>query len=215
MKIGDASQLLQQDPAPLEDGFKTLDDGMGFVAVRTEMPGCSSEMIKWWFSHVQTTEQYKQWHPKDHIWSDWKGPRDTGEYIGGTHLVHERLGGDAIAKLKLNFRDPTTILDAEQLQSADVGVAIYARGGPLNLPLWTGHVLHLVRDTDAGCVMRSRFWLGDVKPAVPLLSGIVRRELTSDDTLSGLHRHCAEEMKILAGFLPDLFTRETTKQKVN
>ncbi len=163
-------------------------------------------MVEWWFSHVKTTEDYKRWHPEAHIWSDWKGPRDTGDYIGGTHLVHEKLGGDQVLKLKINFRDPTAILDTTRFQAAGVSAAIYARVGPLGLPLWTGHVLHLVQDTATGCVMRSRFWLGDVKPRVPILTGIIRRETSNLTALDGLRQHCIEEMTILSGFLPDLYT---------
>lgn len=209
MKLTDANQLLDQDPHPFEDGWNVLDDGVGLVAARTEMPGCSGEMVKWWFSHVQTTEQYKRWHPRAHIWSDWKGPRDSGEYIGGTHLVHEEIEPGKVSKLKINFRDPSAILDTARFADAGVTAAIYGRAGPLHLPLWAGHVLHLVQDTARGCTMRSRFWLGDLTPRIPVLTGLARREMTTDAALGALHRHCKEEMTILAGFLPDLFAQYT------
>jgi hypothetical protein len=28
-------------------------------------------MIDWWLGFVHTTDQYKLWHPKDHMFSDW------------------------------------------------------------------------------------------------------------------------------------------------
>ena len=182
-----------------------LPDGTGLVAARTIMPGCKGAMIDWWFSHIHTTEQYKEWHPTEHVWSDWKGPRDQGTYIGGTHLIHEYLGGKQLHKLKLNFRDPAQILDVSRFPAAGVSTAIYGRGGPLNLPFWSAHVLHLVHDTPEGCVMRSRFWLGDISPAVPVISGLIRREMTSEDSLRGLMKHCKEEMALLAGFLPEKY----------
>ena len=121
------------------------------------MPQCSGRMIEWWFSYIHTTEEYKRWHPTEHIFSDWRCERKTGRYIGGTHVIHERLGTDQVHKLKLNFRDPSQILDTTLFEPAEVSPAIYGRGGPLNLPLWSAHVLHLVHDTVEGCVMRSRF----------------------------------------------------------
>ncbi|MCB1395765.1 MAG: hypothetical protein H6898_06505 [Rhodobacter sp.] len=210
MKLEQANALLDRNPHPFEDGWQRLDDGTGVVAARTEMPGCSGAMVDWWFSHVHTTEQYKQWHPEEHIWSDWKGPRDTGEYIGGTHLVHERLGTPQVVKLKIQFRDPAAILDTGRFAQAGVSTAIYGRGGPLGVPLWSGHVLHLVHDHAGGCTMRSRFWLGDVSPRIPLLTGLIRRETCSDAALAGLHRHCRTEMAILASFLPDLYRQHQT-----
>ena len=212
MLLSQANQILDQNPHSFEDGFKRLENGHGFIAARTEMPRCSGKMIEWWFSYIHTTEEYKQWHPGDHIFSDWKGPRKTGAYIGGTHLIHERLGTSTIHKLRLNFREPSTILDTSRFNAAGVSAAIYGRGGPLYLPLWSAHVLHLVHDTADGCVMRSRFWLGDVAPAVPLLAGAIRRDMTQDASLAGLHKHCREEMTILASFLPALYRKEATAQ---
>ena len=125
------------------------------------MPGCSSRMIDWWFGYVRTTEQYKPCHPKDHVWCAWDGP--DGEYVGGTHLVHEYIGGQ-LNKLRINFRPPEDYLDVSRFEDASVGTAVCARTGPLESDLWAGHLIHLVRDTEYGCEMRSRFWLGDFEP---------------------------------------------------
>ncbi|MDE3175769.1 MAG: hydrolase [Pseudomonadota bacterium] len=209
MRLQDANQLLDANPHPFEEGCKLLPDGVGVVAARTEMPGCKGAMIDWWFSHIHTTEQYKEWHPADHVWSDWKGPRDKGVYIGGTHLIHERLGSERVHKLKLNFRDPSAILDVSRFRAAGVSTAVYGRGGPLHLPLWTAHVLHLVHDTAEGCVMRSRFWFGDVSPAIPLLAGMIRRDMTSAQAMQGLLTHCKIEMNRLASFLPEKYRQAT------
>lgn len=209
MQFTDANEMLDYQHHPFEDGYKVLDGGIGYVARRTEMPGCTGEMVKWWFTHIHTTEQYLDWHETDHVWSDWKGPRDTGEYIGGTHLVHERFAGGPVVKLKINFRDASAALDTSRFENAGVSAAIYARGGPLKLPIWTSHLVHLIHDTEDGCVMRSRFWLGHISPAVPFLSKVIRRELTSEQTLSGLHQHCGEEMTTLAQILPEKFKQHT------
>ena len=202
MNLADANEMLLNNPHNEEDCWKVLSGGIGFVAARTEMPDCSAEMIEWWFSNLRTTEQYVRWHPKDHVWCEWKGS-ETGTYVGGTHLVHERLGHETVEKLKINFRDPANILDKSLFADAGVGAAIYARGGPIGIPIWSGHVLHMIHDHETGCTMRSRFWIGDVSPAIPILSGLIRRKIASPNALEGLHRHCKEEMRTLATFLPE------------
>ena len=204
MKLADANQMFTSQDLADEDGYKVLPGGIGFVAAKTEMPGCSAAMVEWWFSNLRTTEQYILWHPKDHVWCEWKGD-ENGTYVGGTHLVHERLGHEAVEKLKINFRDPGDILDKGLFEKAGVSAAIYGRGGPIGIPIWSGHVLHVVYDHADGCTMRSRFWIGDVSPAIPIFTGLLRKKIASPYALEGLHRHCKEEMSTLAGFLPEYF----------
>jgi hypothetical protein len=75
--------------------------------------------------------------------------------------------------------------------------------------IWAGHVIHLCRDTDYGCEMRSRFWLGDLDRPEVAPDREVRIQIIPDRAGEGLLRHCHEEMSYLAGFLPDLYARET------
>ena len=206
MKLSDASKMLLEPDLADHDGFEVLPDGIGFVAARTEMPGCSAEMIEWWFSNLRTTEQYVRWHPTDHVWCEWKGS-ETGTYLGGTHLVHERLGHEAVEKLKINFRDPGDIIDKSLFEKAGVSAAIYGRGGPIGIPIWSGHVLHLIYDHADGCTMRSRFWIGDVSPPIPVFTGLLRKKIASQEAMEGLHKHCKEEMSTLASFLPEYFAQ--------
>jgi hypothetical protein len=205
MRLIDADQLMDSPISAFESGWIRHDDGRAHVAARTHMIGCKADMIKWWFGYVHTSDQYKWWHPRDHVYSDWIGERGTGRYIGGTHIAHEYFGGGpTLFKLRINFRDPTDILDANKLAASGVGAAIYARTGPQDRELWVGHTLHLVYDTPEGCVMRSRFWLGELDPAPANLSAADMRALVPDERVAGLHQHCCEEMSILGGFLPTL-----------
>lgn len=207
MQLDEANQLLEPGYLPLESGFLRLPDGQLHVAARTAMPGCTSRMIDWWFGYVRTTEQYKRWHPTDHVWCDWEGP--SGEYVGGTHLVHEYIGGQ-LNKLKINFRPPLDYLDTARFEEARVGTAVCARTGPLEGGLWVGHLIHLVRDTDYGCEMRSRFWLGDFEPEIAGTAAQLE-EMIPDAVGWGLLKHCNEEMGFLAGFLPELYRVEGTR----
>ena len=60
--LKDARKLLQDDYLPVETGHGLTSDGMYHVAASTYMPGCSAEMIDWWFGFIHTTDQYKLWH---------------------------------------------------------------------------------------------------------------------------------------------------------
>jgi hypothetical protein len=206
MQLAEANRLLDSQYLPLESGWIRHDDGRAHVAARTHMIGVSGKMFEWWFGYVHTTEHYLWWHPRDHVFSDWIGPRGTGEYVGGTHIVHEYFGGGpTLFKLRINFRDPSAILDTSRFAQAGVSAAVYARTGPLDRDLWVGHTLHLVHDTPEGCIVRTRFWLGEIDPMPKPISREDMMKLVPDERVSGLHQHASEEMSILGGFLPTLY----------
>ncbi len=118
------------------------------------------------------------------------------------------LGGE-LQKLKINFREPSQVLDVSRFEEAGVSSLQYARIGPLESEGWLGHVIHLCRDTDYGTEMRSRFWLGDVEPVAEPLAPATIAALTPETLGRGLLRHCSEEMTYLGGFLPELFAKES------
>ena len=208
MRLTDAERLLDPGYLPLESGWARLDDGQLHVAALTTMPGCKGRMIDWWFGWLRTTEQYKWWHPKDHVWCEWVGERGTGRYVGGTHHAHEYIGGE-LMKLRIHFREPSEYLDVARFGAAGVSTAVCARTGALDVPVWGGHVVHLVRDTDYGCEMRSRFWLGDVEPRGMADTPEARIAAFPDRVGAALQKHCQEEMGYLAEFLPALYAKET------
>jgi hypothetical protein len=207
MRIEEANRLLDPGYLPTESGWVRHDDGTLHVASRTAMPGCKGRMIDFWFGFLRTTEHYKWWHPTDHVWCEWVGERGTGQYVGGTHNVHEYIGGE-LAKLRIHFRPPSEYLDVARFADAGVSTAVCARVGLLEAPVWTGHVIHLIRDTDWGCEMRSRFWLGHFDPPGMAPTPEACAALIPDAIGAGLHKHCNEEMGYLADFLPRLYAKE-------
>lgn len=208
MRLSDAHRLLDPGYTAVESGCVRLPDGQLHVAAWTTMMGCSGNMVEWWFGYLRTPEQYRWWHPRDHVWCEWIGERGTGRFIGGTHRVHEFIGGE-LQKLRIHFREPGDYLDTSRFAKAGISAAICARVGPIDGPVWAGHLIHLCRDTPYGCEMRSRFWLGDFDPAEIAPNRDARVALFSDAMGAGLLRHCHEEMSYLAGFLPKLYARET------
>jgi hypothetical protein len=64
-KIND---LLIPGYLPLENGYCKMSDGSIFVAVLTEMPKVTGEMLDWWFWwHPVNPLRYKVWYPGSHF----------------------------------------------------------------------------------------------------------------------------------------------------
>jgi hypothetical protein len=215
MDVLQANDLLLPGYLPFESGYADLGDGRKVVAALTRMPGCRAKMVDWWFSWLGGTEQYKWWHPTDHVFSDWEN-RVDGKYIGGAHLVHEYLAGQSgpLYKLRIAFHDPAELFDPVRYRESGA-VAVCARIGDLEHPVDFGRMVHFVRDTDYGCEMRSRFWLGLIQSRDPNLtiSAERARELrqanVNDELARRLHQHASEEMGYLAEILPTLYRRVT------
>jgi hypothetical protein len=215
MRFENASDLFRPGYLAVESGVIDFDDGYRTVAALTRMPGCRAKMVAWWFGWLGGTDQYKVWHPRDHVFSDWEN-RTPGSHVGASHLVHEYLAGDdgPLFKLRINFRDPREFLDPRQYDAFD-GVAICARTGSLEAPVDHGRTIHFVRNTGFGCEMRSRFFLGDLAsrdpatPFTPARAAELRAQRVTPDLACRLHRHSSEEMGYLAEFLPVLYRQVT------
>ena len=217
LTLADANSLLEPGYLPLETGYTRLPNGQMFIAVLTQMPDTKGKMIDWWFGYAGDTQKYKMWHPKSHIKGDWDEHWSPGHYIGASHLAHEYVG-EEFMKLRITFHEPSEYLDTSRFTEANVGAVLCARVGFLDKPVDFAHLIHFVRDTEEGCEMRSRFWSGDFKfrnqfvgPMVDriLNTRFMRKKLVKEKIGRDLTIHCAEEMNHLAGFLPDLYKRET------
>ncbi len=96
-------------------------------------------------------------------------------------------------------------MDVSRFAAAGVSTAVHARIGEHDRLGFGGKMVHLIRDTDYSCEMRSCFWLGyfqenDV-PNIPE----VRKEAFPDDFGKRLCQHCHEEMSLLATFLLKMY----------
>jgi hypothetical protein len=209
LRLDEAPLLLKTDYLPVETGCGLASDGFWHVAASTYMPRCTAKMIDWWFGFIHTTDQYKLWHPRDHVWSDWDGPRENkSEYIGGHHLVHEYIGGE-LSKLRISFKSPADFFGANwQAAFEAAGYSTAVCGVVSNLEAEDGesvpvsYLIHLVKDEPDGCRMRSRFWLGEVEGDQGKMGAQVPESLKI-----GLMKHATEEMAILASQLPALYQR--------
>lgn len=210
MKFEEISTLLKPETLPYVSGVERLPDGVLHVAVRTRMPRVSPEMVGWWFGeYMQTTEHYKRWHPRDHVWMKWEDKK-PGTHVGAKHMVHEYIGG-RLRKLRITFVSPEDFFE-NALADAPFAVAVCGYAGFLDRPVDVGRLVHVALPQRWGCELHSRFWLGHVESrnrfrTLEAVANIpwIRRQLTPSSFGHALAVHCHEEMSTLAGFLPDLY----------
>jgi hypothetical protein len=219
--VTQADLLLEPGYLPLENGFTRLANGQVFVAVLTKMPRVTSKMIDWWFGwHYMESQRYKLWHPRAHVLNraermigDDLGLSDREKYLHNPNYVTEYVGGDLL-DISIAFSEASDFLDVSRFEAAHVGTAICGVVSYQSSPLVFGLIIHLIRETEDGCEMRSRFWLGKIElkgvPAAGLLSKITGSRFVAKLAVPiqlgrDMVVHCAAEMNHLASFLPDLF----------
>ena len=222
MPVTEANQLLEAGYLPLETGYTRLDNGQLFVAILHKMPRVNGKMIDWWFGwEAQETQRYKLWYPRAHQAASSKkmngdDPRlsDREKYLHNPNYVTEYVANESM-DLEITFQEPSTFfLDESRFEAAGIGTAICAKVGMQNSPVNFGLLIHLIRETEDGCEMRSRFWLGKVELEGLPMSGLLNR--IADTKLVAKHAlpdhmgrdmvvHCAMEMNHLASFLPNLY----------
>ena len=213
----DAEATLVKETETYDTEVRRLPDASYLVAVRTPMPGVKADMVRWWFADfLNTTEHYSWWHPEDHVWMDWENKK-PGEVIGSSHLVHEYIGSE-LSKLRIQFIDSSEFFGFNP-NDEDTFV-ICARVGLLEEEINTAKMCHVVRNTQTGAEMRSRFWLGHVakrdgNETIRSFEGfvgnmalvrifLIKQQVDPED----LKRHAIEEMTYLAELLPSLYKLE-------
>lgn len=217
MDLNEVDRLLDPAPMPLEMGYERLPNGVLHVAVRTDMHRCTGEMFEWWFRFRPDTQKYIWWHPADHIFSDWV-EGEPGTHVGSIHLVEERFGEMPPAALAIQFRDAGEFFSepahTSARQSARLTAAVCGNVGFSHTPDRTedgrvlgGRVLHIGRDTEWGCVLRSHFYMGQDLPALGKTAEEIAAMLP-DEFGQALLKHCYDEFTFLSRFLPSLYIAE-------
>ena len=220
MSTDEFDRLLDAAPMPLEMGYERAPSGVPHVACRTDLHGCSGEMLEWWFRFRPDTQHYTWWHPVDHISSEWPEVRE-GTHVGSVHKVEEMFTGTPARKLLIQFRDPSEFFSPAALAAArragQVSGIVCGRGGESwDAPrdpqgrIMGSRLVHIARDTPWGCVLRSHFYLGHDLPSI----GKRPEEIAAmipDTVAPALLAHCYNEFTFLSRFLPSLFIAENRK----
>jgi hypothetical protein len=183
LALSDADRLL--DPAPLahETGWCVLDDGVAYVAVRSEMPNVSGEMVDWWFDwHPRDSLRYRAWHPAAHLANSLQPPPGTRAkaHWGAVHHPVEDVGIGTV-HARIEFCAPTEMgMSRDALSDPNVATIVCGYAGDDRLHVRHTPMFHVfLRDAvrahnpvapdqrddggqgeGRGVVLRSRFWLG-------------------------------------------------------
>ncbi|MGO2336003.1 DAPG hydrolase family protein [Providencia sp.] len=216
--VDNINELLLSKPLRLEMGIERDSEGLLTIAVRTDLHGCKGRMLEWWFTFFETTQHIRWWHPHDHVeHRGWDEKWQKGQsFIGASIHAVESLGNIPPVAAKLKFREARDFFDEQKLHEAienkSISGAVCAsigfgdnvlmdkNGYPLD-----GKMMHLTRDTEFGCVLRSRFLLG-----ASLSSP--EHELPDEIGLE-LMRHCYNEFTYLSRFLPSLYYGEHANEE--
>ena len=213
--LAQIDRLLDPSPIDVETGWCTLDDGVGYVAVRTPMAHVTTEMVDWWFDwHPRESIRYRIWHPMAHHGNSVELPAVGGEkaHWGAVHHPVEDIGVGTV-HARIAFRRPTELgMSLDMPQGATI-VGGYA--GDDRRRMQHTVMVHVFLEQDTGVVLRSRFWVGAaIRPYGPLgaLGGAlnnraVRRAVIPAAVPRALAGHCTEEYANLASLLPELYER--------
>ena len=211
---------------PLENGYCKMPDGSIFVAVLTEMPRVTGEMLDWWFWwHPINSLRYKVWFPESHFGTSLgvdideymrrKGPY-AERYWNTTNYPEEDIGTGK-ETLSIKFVPPKTFgFDSSRFDEANVATAICGIVGSVSKKIKQHtYMCHFVRKKDIGVEMRSRFWIGHtvLKSGISEKSIITRlintkgakKLLLPKKVGIALAMHCAQEYNNLAEILPELY----------
>lgn len=214
-------RLLDQAPLDVETGWCFTADGVGYVAVRTEMPGVTGEMVEWWFDwHPRDADRYRLWHPLAHKDNSIEPPSTPGAkaHWGAVHHPVEDVG-TGMEHIRIAFVPPTELgFSTDALDDPAVATIVCGWIGDDRGRLRHSAMAHVFLAADGGLVLRSHFWLGAaIRPRLPapLAAPIalaannrfVRKASLPSRLPRSLAAHCAEEYANLAVLLPELHDR--------
>jgi hypothetical protein len=211
LKFENIRQLAKPGYLETENGYAMFEDGSAFVAVRTDFPGATGDMIRWWFGwHPLKDVRYKIWCPGAHYAIEVRdAERLTDErlsyerrFLNNPHFPVEDIGQGAM-NLRIRFVAPETFgFDIAELKKAGVeavvcGVVGFRFGG---VTIEHTYMCHLFRKKGDGLELRSRFWLGKKLDMPNIRKLVITEEMAMDMLL-----HCSQEYNHLAGFLPAIY----------
>lgn len=218
MRVEDALAIEQRNELfitgyfNVESGYCVMENGTGFVANLTKMPGVSAEMFEWWFAwHPLEDLRYRIWDPEDHFYARHQNPEKVLNPLvpmrektwGTSHLVMEDVGLGA-SELRLDFMYPSTLgFDETQIGTQNCAALFTAVG---HSPVAPNTVMtHFVRAVEGGIELRSRFWIGYKAENGSAVKAIPDGVMLPVIVPQCLFEHCSKEFAHLAAILPDVY----------
>lgn len=221
--LAEIDRLLDPAPLAVETGWCFGADRVGHVAVRTEAPGVSAEMVDWWFDwHPRDPDRYRLWHPLAHrdnsLEPSPSAAAGAKPYWGTVHHPVEDVG-TGVVRARIAFQPPSAIgFSSDVLDDPRVATIVCGYVGDDTRRLRHSLLAHVFLNGEEGLVLRSHFWLGAaIRPYLPPpLAGpiavaadnrLVRRLALPAELPRSLATHCSEEFANLVALLPELHER--------
>ncbi len=205
--------LAGKDDAYCQTGYGVAEDGTGFVANETYMPGVTGAMLDWWFPwhSVGSDLRYKIWDPEDHYFAR----ANKAAYVcdptvpvkqktwGVTHYVLEDIGNGA-SLIAINFKRPAdfgfdeSIIGTEKCESLACGI------GAGDCAAAMCHKWYPYED---GVKLCSRFWIGLTEVDGKIVRGLPEGAKIPVEAARGLYAHNIKEFTNLASILAEVYAQ--------
>lgn len=206
-----AADLQKPGYQNVENGYRLLDDGTGYVAVKTDFPGATGDMIYWWFWwHGYKDIRYKIWCPGYHYGVKIKDlSRANNPFLSYKKRIENNTiystenVGMGIQTLAIKFVPPEEFgFDQSQFKYQGIEAVLCVEVGLMigGINVEHSYMCHVFRKTRNGLELRSRFWLGKMLQCLWL-----RELIFTEKTLRDMLKHCSLEYNHLAGFLPEIY----------
>lgn len=196
-------------------GYGVAEDGTGFVANETYMPGVTGEMLDWWFPwhSVGSDLRYKIWDPEDHYFAR----ADNAEYVcdaavpvrektwGVNHYILEDVGAGPDF-VKLCFKRPHDFGYDENIIGGELCQSLVCAIGAGNCAAAMTHKWYPFKEGVNFC---SRFWIG-----YGVVNGEIFKILPEGVSVPvevprGLFAHNIKEFSNLSAILPAVYAENS------
>lgn len=138
--IQNRNDILNPGDLSTEIGYCRMPDGTGFVAMRTEMPQVTVEMLDWWFYwHGLEALRYKIWCPSEHYGAQVR-PEDLYCQLDTSHPLRERIWnttdlvtenvGGGPTNIYISFQSPEAYgYEMDRFHAPNILTAVCANAG--------------------------------------------------------------------------------------
>lgn len=214
LPLEEKNKFLSGEDNGITSGFCVMDNGLGYLANATFMPGVTVEMVDWWFGwhSIESDLRYKLWDHDDHYYAR----ADKPEYVkdpsvpnnqktwGVRHSIREDIGMGP-EELLLSFKNPADFGYDTSLIGTEKCASMVCAIGEGATPAFMTHKFYAVDD---GIMFESRFWMGvayvDGKLTKILPEGVKVPEMGP----RALFAHNIKEYANLAAILPEIYAEE-------
>ena len=180
--IDERARVLEPGYELMENGYTRLDNGQIFVAHQCKMPSVKPYMFDWWMGwHHVEPQRYKLWSPLAHVRNyvddsagDDPNVSDREKWAEKTHHVLEYMGADLVP-LVGSFHDQSGYFDVKTFEKLGNSLCVGATMGYDGKGISFGTMIHTFRETENGCEMRTRAWLGKIEITGLPSKGILNR----------------------------------------